>query len=171
MDHQRFQALLDDHAASVSEFAARAGRVSESRWLAPRAEGKWTPAQETRHLILGYEAFLKDARGAGKMQLRGTPLKRRIWRWFGLGAILWRKRIPVAARAPRESRPEWEPAPPAELLPLLRARADEFVSAVTHLQKHEPSRTFTHPYFGEIGIEETLRLVAVHNRHHAAFLP
>lgn len=171
MDHERFQALLDDHAASVGEFAARAELVGESRWLAPRAEGKWTPAQETRHLILGYEAFLKDARGTGKMQLRGSPMTRRIWRWFGLSVILWCKRIPVAARAPRESRPEREPAPPAELLALFRGRADEFVSAVTHLQKNEPRRTFTHPYFGEIGLEETLRLVAVHNRHHAAFLP
>lgn len=171
MDHERWQFLLEDHAASVGEFAARAERVGEARWLVPRAEGKWTPAQETRHLILGYEAFLKDARGTGKMQLRGSPMKRRIWRWFGLSAILWRKRIPVAARAPRESRPEWEPAPPAELLKVFRDRAAEFAAEVTHLQKHEPRRTFTHPYFGEIGIEQVLTLVAVHNRHHAAFLP
>ena len=171
MTEQRWQELIDDHAASVQEYCARAERVGEPRWLVPRAEGKWTPAQETRHLILAYEAFLRDARGAGKMQLRGNRLKRAIWRLFGLTAILWRKRIPMAARAPRESRPEWEAAPASELLPLLRSRASEFAETITRLQKNEPARTFTHPYFGEIAIEQTLTLVAVHNRHHARFLP
>ena len=171
MTHERWQALLDDHAASVREFAAKAGRVEESRWLVPRAEGKWTPAQETRHLILAYDAFLRDAAGSGKMRLKGNALKRRIWRLFGLTAILWRKRIPVAARAPRESRPEWEPASCAELLPQFHSRATSFADTITRLQKNEPGRTFTHPYFGELAIEQTLTLVAVHNRHHAAFLP
>ena len=171
MTNERWQALLDDHGKSVREFAAKAGAVGEARWLVPRAEGKWTPAQETRHLILGYDAFLRDAGGTGKMQLRGSWWMRRIWRLFGLTAILWRKRIPVAARAPRESRPEWEPAPSAELLPLFRERANQFAETITRLQKHEPKRTFTHPYFGEIAIEQLLTLVAVHNRHHAAFLP
>lgn len=171
MTPERWQFLLDDHSASVREFCARAEGVGEARWLVPRAEGKWTPAQETRHLILAYEAFLRDASGVGKMQLRGSALKRKLWRWVGLTVILWRKRIPVAARAPRESRPEWEPAPASELLPLYRQRATEFAEAITRLQKSEPRRTFTHPYFGEIAIEQTLTLVAVHNRHHAAFLP
>ena len=171
MTPERWQFLLDDHLASVREYCARAERIADSRWLVPRAEGKWTPAQETRHLVLAYEAFLRDASGAGKMQLRGTALKRKLWRWVGLTTILWRKRIPLAARAPRESRPEWEPAPAAELLPLLQARASEFAETISRLQKYEPARTFTHPYFGELVIEQTLTLVAVHNRHHAAFLP
>lgn len=171
MSDVRWQELLDDHAASVQEFAAKAGRVGAARWLVPRAEGKWTPAQETRHLILAYDAFLRDASGAGKMQLRGSRMMRRIWRLFGLTVILWRKRIPVAARAPRESRPEWEPASAAELLPLFHDRATRFAETITRLQKHEPGRTFTHPYFGELAIDQTLTLVAVHNRHHAAFLP
>lgn len=170
MTGQRWQELLDDHSASVREFGAKAEGVGE-RWLVPRADGKWTPAQETRHLILAYEAFLRDARGAGKMQLRGTPWKRVVWRLFGLTAILWRKRIPMAARAPRESRPEWEAAPASELLPLFQARASEFAETIARLRKNEPARTFTHPYFGELDIEQTLTLVAVHNRHHAKFLP
>ncbi len=171
MTNERWQVLLDDHAASVREFAAKAGGIGDARWLVPRAEGKWTPAQETRHLILGYDAFLRDATGTGKMQLRGSWLMRRIWRLFGLTSILWRKRIPVAARAPRESRPEWEPASAAELLPLFHERATRFAETVTTLRKSEPNRTFTHPYFGELALEQTLALVAVHNRHHAAFLP
>ena len=171
MTEGRWQSLLDDHAASVREFVAKAGGVGDARWLVPRAEGKWTPAQETRHLILAYDAFLRDASGTGKMRLKGTRLKRRIWRLFGLTAILWRKRIPVAARAPRESTPEWEHATSEELIPLFQNRAAQFAETITRIQKSEPNRTFTHPYFGELAIEQTLTLVAVHNRHHAAFLP
>ena len=171
MTSERWQQLLGDHAASVREYAAKAERIGEARWLEPRAEGKWTPAQETRHLILAYEAFLRDARGTGKMQLRGTPMKRTLWRWFGLTSILWRKRIPVAARAPRESRPEWETGSAAELVPLFQSRTSEFVETITRLQKNEPGRTFTHPYFDQMTIEQTLTMVTVHNRHHAAFLP
>lgn len=171
MTPERLQHLLDDHAASVREFRAKAECVGDARWLEPRAEGKWTPAQETRHLILGYDAFLRDASGTGKMQLRGSAMKRLLWRWVGLTSILWRKRIPVAARAPRESRPDWEAAPASELLALYQQRAGEFAETISRLQKHEPAKTFTHPYFGEISIEQTLQMVAVHNRHHAAFLP
>lgn len=171
MTPERWQSLLDDHAASVREFCARAERVGDARWLVPRAEGKWTPAQEARHLILAYEAFLRDATGAGRMQLKGNWWKRLLWRGVGLTSILWRKRIPKGARAPRESRPEWETAAPGELLPILKSRTAEFVETITRLQKNEPGRTFTHPYFDQMTIEQTFTMLTVHNRHHAAFLP
>jgi len=171
VNQEKWQKMLDDHAASIREFAAKAERVDASRWLVPRAEGKWTPAQEARHLILAYDALLRDGHGTGKMQLKGNPLKRRVWRLIGLTSILWRRKIPAAVRAPREARPEWEAGSAAELLPTLRARAAELAETITRLQKDEPGRTFTHPYFGEIAIEHTLTFLAVHNRHHAAFLP
>jgi hypothetical protein len=164
-------ARVADHRASLHEFVRKAGAVGAERWLVPRAEGKWTPAQETRHIVLAYEAFLRDVGGRGSMQLRGTPWRRFVWRWLALTAILWRKRIPVAARAPRESRPDWETTPASELLPLLERRADEFEVALTSAWRSEPHRTVTHPYFGQMTLDQTLQLVAVHNRHHAAFLP
>ena len=171
MTEDRSRELLEDHAASAREFVARARAVSDAQWLVPRAEGKWTPAQEARHLILAYDALLRDAVGTGKMRLKGNAVKRRIWRLFGLTSILWRKRIPVAARAPKEARPEWEPAPASELLPIFEARVSKFEQTITHLQKHEPGKRFTHPYFGDIAIEQTLVFLAVHNRHHTRFLP
>ena len=171
MNEQRWRELLDDHAASAREFIAKAERVSAAQWLVPRAEGKWTPAQEARHLILAYDALLRDAGGTGKMRLKGNALKRRIWRLIGLTSILWRKRIPVAARAPKEARPEWEPAPASELLPVFHSRVSEFTEKIVHLQKNEPGKRFTHPYFGDIAIEQTLVFLAVHNSHHAKFLP
>jgi hypothetical protein len=162
---------LSDHRASLSEFVAKARGVPAERWLTPRAEGKWTPAQETRHLMLGYEAFMRDIGGGVGMQLRGTRWRRLLWRWFGLTSILWRKRIPVAARAPREARPVWEPRTASDLLPELERRATEFETALSRAWRDDPQRTVTHPYFGRLTLDQTLQLVAVHNRHHAAFLP
>jgi uncharacterized damage-inducible protein DinB len=168
---QLLESRIADHQASLREFVTKARDVPIERWLAPRAEGKWTPAQEARHLVLGYEAFMRDIGGGVGMQLRGSPWRRLLWRWLGLTSILWRKRIPVAARAPRESRPEWETVPASELLPELERRASEFEATLSRAWRDEPDRTVTHPYFGRITLDQTLQLVAVHNRHHAAFLP
>lgn len=167
----RLESLLRDHRAAVREYVERANTVGESRWLLPRAEGKWTPAQETRHLILAYEAFCRDLSGGAKMALRGTPLRRMLWRAIGLTSILWRKRIPVAARAPREARPEWESAPRSELVPRLEQCASEFDALFTRVWRAEPRRRVTHPFFGDITLDQSIRMSAVHTRHHAAFLP
>jgi hypothetical protein len=168
---QQREARLEDHRAAVREFVERASALDAVEWLTPRAEGKWTPAQEARHLILTYEALTRDLTGGAQLRLRGNPWKRRVWRWIGLTSILWRKRIPVAVRAPREVRPEWEPASANELLPLLRARADEFDAVYVHACEAEPSRCLSHPMFGALSLDHAIRLMSVHTRHHAAFLP
>ena len=167
----RLEALLRDHRAAVREYVERASAVEIGRWLVPRAEGKWTPAQETRHLILAYEAFCRDLSGGAKMALRGTAARRLVWRLLGLTSILWRKRIPVAARAPREARPEWEPTPCAQLLPQLQRCATEFDELFTRVWRTEPKRRVTHPFFGTLTLDHAIRLSSVHTRHHAAFLP
>ncbi|MGH7637741.1 MAG: DinB family protein [Gemmatimonadaceae bacterium] len=161
---------LADHQAAVREFIARASGVPEERWLLPRAEGKWTPAQETRHLVLTYDALMRDLRRAEPMQLRGNRMRRFFWKLIGLSWIRWLRRIPRAVRAPREVRPEWEPAPASELLPALLRRAQEFEEVFEEKWSSEPRRRVTHP-FGPITLDDTIRLSTVHTRHHAAFLP
>ncbi|MEX2152582.1 MAG: DinB family protein [Gemmatimonadaceae bacterium] len=161
---------LNDHREAVREFVDKASALAESQWLTPRAEGKWTPAQETKHLILTYGAFLSDLAGT-PMRLRGTPLKRRLWRWIGLPQILWRQKLPKGVKAPREARPEWECAGPAELIPQLRRRADEFDATLARVSSTEPSRRVIHPMLGPLTLEQAVQLMSVHTRHHAAFLP
>lgn len=165
------ETLLADHRAAVCEFTEKAGALSAEGWLAPRAEGKWTPAQETRHLILAYEALLRDIVEGKPMRLRGTPWKRRLWRVIGLAHVRWRKRLPTGVMAVREVRPAWESAPSDELLPLLRQRASEFEAAVARMLDEDPSRTFTHPLLGPLSMTHSLEFCAVHVRHHARFLP
>ena len=168
---RRLETLLTDHKLAVREYLDRASAVSPSRWLVERAEGKWTPAQETRHVILSYEALRRELNGEGKIRVRGTPLKRWIWRLVGLPQILWRKRIPIAVNAPREIRPEWEVAAASELLPALERLTLEFDNSFAQVWRTDPRRTLTHYFFGALTLDQAIRMLSVHTRHHAAFLP
>lgn len=154
----------------MREFADKASALDATQWLTPRAEGKWTPAQETKHLILTYGAFLADLAGT-PMRLRGTPWKRRLWRWIGLPQILWRKRLPMGVRAPREARPEWESARAEELIPQLLDRAHEFDTTLARVSSTVPRRRVLHPMLGPLTLDQAVQLMSVHTRHHAAFLP
>ena len=167
----RLDALIRDHQAAVREYVERANAIADARWLTPRAEGKWTPAQETRHLILAYEAFCRDLSGSKRMALRGNVARRLLWRLIGLTSILWRKRIPVAVRAPREARPEWEPTERLQLVPELERSANAFHDLFARVWRTDPRRCVTHPFFGALTLDHAIRFSSVHTRHHTAFLP
>jgi hypothetical protein len=167
---RQLETLLRDHQAAVEEFVERAIALPNVQWLTPRAEGKWTPAQETRHLVLAYEVFTRDLNGGTPMALRGTPAKRAVWRLIGLTSILWLKRIPVAIRTPREARPEWETTPRDDLLPQLVKRVEDFATLFARMWRTEPRRRVTHPFFGPLALDHAIGFATVHTRHHAAFL-
>jgi hypothetical protein len=167
----RLTRLLEEHRAAVREYMDRAGAIDDVRWFTPRAEGKWTPAQETRHVILVYEALHRELSGGVALRLLGSPWRRRIWRVLALPSILWRRRIPRAARAPRELRPPEEAARAGELLPVLQERSESFDRTFVQAWTSTPGKRLTHPYFGTLSLEQSIRLLTVHTRHHAAFLP
>jgi hypothetical protein len=172
MSHDgEFAQLMADHRAAVQEFADKAKTVTSSSWFTPRAEGKWTPAEETRHLVLTYEALTRDLLEGKTMRLRGTPWKRRLWRVIGLWAVLWRKRLIMGVSAPRELRPVPERVSRDKLLPLFLQRVAEFEAAVEFTRAKDPHRTLTHPMMGALTLSQSLTLCAVHARHHAKFLP
>ena len=169
--HALLQERLDDHQAAVRGFIHRAQTLAGDQWLRPRAAGKWTPAQETRHVILTYEAFMRDLNDVERIRLRGTRFRRFIWKAIGLTAILWKGRIIRAVRAPRVTTPEVESAPASELLPALQECATRFESVFSEKWVREPERRISHPFFGLITLDQSIRLAAVHTRHHAALLP
>lgn len=168
---EQLAALLEDHSAAVEEFFHRAAQVTSARWNAARADGKWSPAQEVKHVILAYEAFIAELEGGAGLKLVGTPLKRALWRLLGLGSVLLRKRLPRGARSPREIRPPEGPYDQVELLADLRERAARFEATYRAIVASNPEKRMTHPYFGALDLVDALKLVAVHTRHHAAVLP
>jgi hypothetical protein len=162
---------LEDHRAAVREFVERATRVGEVGWLRPRADGKWTPAQETKHVILSYDVLLNQLNGGAPMRVRTKPLRRLLARIIGLGSILYRKRIPVAVNAARELRPEWEAAPASVLVVQLGERAARFEALLADRWYAAPDTRLTHYIFGQLTLDQSVQVMSVHTRHHAGFLP
>lgn len=162
--------LIATHRSAADELLAQAKRVAPTRWDAPRGPGKWTPGQEVTHVMLAYEAFIRDLRGGEPMRLVGTRWKRLVWRALGLTSILHLRRIPVAARAPREARPPESPADRALVLAKFRERADEFETAYADAWRNTPGKRVTHPYFGTLSLRQAITMSEVHTLHHVAFL-
>lgn len=167
----KLASLLQDHANAVDEFFHRAAGVTSGRWNLPRAEGKWSPALEVKHVILAYEAFIRDLEGGEPMKLVGTRFKRMLWRAVGLTMIIRGKRLPRGARAPRESRPGEGEHDQQALLNEFRDRTTRFESRYREVWQRTPGRTVTHPYFGQLDLVDAMKMCTVHTRHHAAVLP
>lgn len=168
---ETFRTLLTDHRAAVREFSDKANALTSNQWFVPRGEGKWTPAQETRHLIMAYEALARDLLEGKTLRLRGTPWKRRLWRLIGLWTVLWRNRLVMGVTAPRELRPPTESGSRDKLVALLNQRVAEFEAAVEFTRAKDPGRAITHPMMGALTLAHSLKFCAVHARHHANFLP
>jgi len=167
----RLTDLLTDHANAVRAFVERASAIDVNRWLRPRAEGKWTPAQETKHVMLVYQLFLRQLIDGTPVRLRGTRVSRAIWRLIGLRPILYLGRIPMSVDAPREVRPESVTSSSREMIPELEGIADSFASAFTHAWRHVPGSVMMHPLVGKMSLDQGMRFLCVHTRHHTAFLP
>lgn len=163
--------MFREHRDAVSYFVSRAQLVPADRWLVPRAEGKWTPAEETRHIILSYEAMAADLRGERQMAPRTRGWRRLLARAVGLTSILWWRRIPRPVRAPREVRPPEERGSRAELMAELDRAVGEFERVFADAWEHRPRQTLAHPFFGGISLRQSMTVAVVHTRHHAAFLP
>jgi len=161
---------MAEHDAAVREYVERARAIDAARWVSPRGEGKWTPAQETQHLILTYQEFLRQMLEGTPIRLRGNPFQRLVWRAVGLTSMLWFRRVPVAVRTVREVRPDEAQIPAATLIPALESRVATFHDTFEH-KWNEGSMRLTHPYMGSVSLDQGIRFLTVHTRHHAAFLP
>jgi hypothetical protein len=161
----RWQAALSEHQAALAAYAGAVRALGDDAWTRPWSQGKWTPAQITEHLTLGYRAFLREARGEGGMKMKVFGVRRRLLRWFLLPHILFHRAFPLKAVSPREIRPaEGSPDREAALAELLAtaAEAEHAIQAA----RGRPGAVLTHPYFGGIELGRGLRFAAVHVEHH-----
>jgi uncharacterized damage-inducible protein DinB len=167
----RLALLLAQHEAAVRKFVDVARAIDIDAWLTPRAAGKWTPAQETKHITLVYTLFWGQLAKGTRVRLRGTRFSRTVWRLIGFHPILFLRRIPMAVDAPREVRPEWVVSTSAELLPELEQAATLFASEFEHVWGQLPQPVMMHPLIGRMSLDQGMRFLCVHTRHHAGFLP
>ena len=156
-----------EHRAAIEAFARSAESVDPAAWNVPRAEGKWTPAEVVQHVILGYEAGLRELDGGAGMTVVVPGWKRAVLRWAILPRIL-AGRFPAGARAPKETRPKTAPESPEAGVVHLRACAERFAAGICEA---DGAARLTHPYFGRLEGLQILRFLAAHARHHHRQLP
>lgn len=161
---------LDDHHSAIVSFLMVAAAVPDDRWTVPRAEGKWTPAEELEHIALSYEAFARDLRGGEPMRLIGKRWQRFIWRAVAMRRIIKSGRMPRAVSAPREVRPTGAPVSREAAMARVERASSDFERVFEAVWRDSPQRKVTHPYFGWMSLGDAARLVSVHTAHHTRFL-
>lgn len=155
---------LREHQEALDRLLDTLESADATGWERAGEGGEWSPAQVAEHLILAYEAVLREMAGAGSMQPRLRSWQQRVLRWFLLPHILFHQRIPVRSRAPREVRPSQGGVPRNEAgqrLTELARRVELDLESGLELGRH-----LTHPYFGPISPLQTLRFCAAHLEHH-----
>jgi hypothetical protein len=164
------------HRAAVAEYAAVARRVGAQAgvWSAAPAEGKWSPAQITLHLVLACEAARRELHDGVPVALRTTGWQRLLLRFTIVRRLLRGGPFPRGARAPKEARPP-EAAARTENAEALIGRFEALAAALeTELLSAvhaNPRMRMTHPYFGRLPVAETIYLSARHIEHHRSQLP
>jgi hypothetical protein len=159
-------ALVANRSA-VAEFLQTARLVSPEKWLVPRAEGKWSPAQVAEHLAKTYEESQKLIAGTSTIPafprlLR--PVAGAVVRW----TILRTGRFPKG-KAPAPFRPTASPPAQDILCARLQEASNVFEEGVEAAARGGRT-TFEHPFFGKFGVTEYVQLQAYHSVHHRSQL-
>jgi hypothetical protein len=158
--------LLTDHRDSIEEFSAAARAVEAAAWERRPAPDKWSPSQIAEHLRITYDVILRELRGGAGIRVRLPWWRRSLLRATVLRGIVRHGRFPGRAPAVREIRPG---DGPYERAATLAALADLSQAFLREIEAH-PDKRLSHAFFGRMAAPAGLRMLAAHNRHHAAQL-
>jgi uncharacterized damage-inducible protein DinB len=161
-----WDALAADHRAAIQQFVMTVQQLPPESWSRPLAPGKWTPAEVTSHLAESYRILRTELAGGQGMALRLPRLQRWLLRHTMLPRILQVGLFPAGARAPKKTRPREVEQDASTALTILTGEADAFLQDLT-TRASSGRVLLTHAYFGPMSARHSLRLAAVHTRHHA----
>lgn len=163
----RLERELADHREALLAFIATAEGLSIDDWNAARPGDKWSPAQIAEHLRLTYVVVRAELAGQGGMQVRTKWWQQQLFRILFLPRILKQGRFPKGVRAMREIRPAGGPFDRAQVLAGLQREGEGFIASVRTSTGKE---RVTHPYLGPLGVDDGVRFLTQHLRHHHAQL-
>ena len=166
---RRWRAARQAHHDAIYALARVALAIPEDRWHAPRADGKWSPAQETLHVARAYEVAIDELETGVRMRPRVKAWRARLLRWFYLPQLLLTGRFPPVA-APVEMRPnevEAEFVGASRLVERVCERAMACEEALERADELRRGLRLSHPFFGPLRPLAALRLLTVHTAHHA----
>jgi uncharacterized damage-inducible protein DinB len=159
--------ITELHLRVARDAAAAAQRIPPDKWMRPRADGKWSPAEVVEHVNLAYDAFLQELAGGAPMKVKTKAWQRVLLRFTMVPKILRGGGFPKGARAPRETRPESPNPDQAAAVASFTKRAAEFEKAVARARDSGKRVRLTHAYFGAMTLEHSVVLLARHLEHHA----
>jgi Mycothiol maleylpyruvate isomerase N-terminal domain. len=163
-------AAVREHEVVLRDYVQRLHAVPDERWSAPRAEGKWSAAQEALHVAMAYEIGIAACGGSAGMRPVSPPVVAWLSRTLLLPVMLRLRFFPPNAPAPRELRPNGRDAvafPRDDLIARLLASADRATSALREADARRPPIHVMHAYFGPLRPLAAFRLLTAHTRHHA----
>lgn len=163
-------AAVREHDLVLRDYVQRLRVIHDEQWRAPRAEGKWSVAQEALHVAMAYEIGIAACEGSVGMRLVSPPVVAWLSRNLLLPVMLRLRFFPPNAPAPRELRPKEADAdaiPRDDLIARLLMSADRATSALREADGRRPSIHVMHAYFGPLRPLAAFRLLTAHTRHHA----
>jgi hypothetical protein len=138
-----------------------------TRWTTPRAPGKWSPSQLVEHLARSFEESARMATGQPAKFPNLPFFIRPLVRGLLFKRVLRTGRFPKA-RTNKAMDPAAGPATPAEGRARLVAAHAEFETACRQTASGNGLlRTTT---FGAVPVDDYIRFMEIHTRHHAAQL-
>ena len=158
------QTIVTGNREAVSGFLAAARAVPTSQWTTPATPGKWSPAEITEHVALGYEV----GRGILHGSFAGLAVPRflrPLIRGLFLQPILRNGQFKKGTKAPKPFRPTGLHPAREALTARLQAAADSFESYVATAARAGKT-TVEHPVFGRLPLTEFMRLQTIHTQHH-----
>jgi len=161
----KWAVVSERHSRAVNEFLDAANGIPAERWLLPLADGKWTPAQVTVHVIQSYEIITKQLRTGEGLEVQTGWLFRQILRQVVLRPIMWTRKLPRGAKAPKILLPGETTIGRDEALDHLRAAVADFEGEL-HARRDQPGVQLTHHIFGSVDALKGLDFLAVHTAHH-----
>jgi hypothetical protein len=164
VDAKSWEGALARHTDAARAFSATAASIGDDSWLAPRGEGKWSPAQVTEHLCRTYEVVIAELNGEQGIRIRSPWLLRQVLRQTMLRSIYRKRKIPKGARAPSEIVPKVTDQTQTASLERFANLAMKFEETMN--ANRGTSRKLTHHIFGEIELLPGIDFVAIHVEHH-----
>ncbi|WP_424949398.1 DinB family protein [Deinococcus sp.] len=125
----------------------------QSHWQGAPAEGRWSPAQVTEHVLLVNEGVSKIV----SLLLSDKPLRPVP---TTPGETVGGKRVAPAGLEPAAAM-GW-----AELEPRWQASMALLTGLAARLEGADLSRRYFHPFLGELDAHDWTRMATFHTRHH-----
>ena len=139
------------------------GERTGPAWTAPRAPGKWSPSQVVEHVARVLEESANVASGRASKFPKLPAVLHPVVRGLLFKRVLKKSAFPKA-RTNKAMNPESGPGTPADGRVRLETAHRKFDEACRQLvARGERMRTTT---FGAVGVEDYVRFMEVHTRHH-----